>query len=94
MHEEAPQTCHQLRRSILLAAKTQVLDRYRPSFGTVTASMRGTAKMLIEQEFGTLPLEELPFEEVIEIVAAVRDRIYEPAFRKQVREAVMLNDPL
>ena len=56
--------------------------------------MRGTAKMLIEQEFGTLPLEELPFEEVIEIVAAVRDRIYEPAFRKQVREAVMLNDPL
>lgn len=83
----APQTRQQWRRKIVQAAKTQVIDRYRPSSGTVTASMRGSAKILIERELGTLPVEELPFEEVIELAAAIRDRRYEPALRKQAREA-------
>lgn len=43
--------------------------------------------MLIERELGTLSLEEFPFEEVLEIAAAIRDRLYEPVLRKQVREA-------
>ena len=82
-----PQTPQQRRRAIVQAAKAEVIDRYRPSSGTVTVSMRGSAKMLIERELATLPLEELPFEEVLELAAAIRDRIYEPAFRKQTREA-------
>jgi hypothetical protein len=85
--QQAPQTLQQRRREIVQAAKTQVINRYRPSSGTVTASMRGSAKMLIERELGTLPLEELPFEEVLELAAAIRDRLYEPALRKQAREA-------
>jgi hypothetical protein len=43
--------------------------------------------MLIERELGILPLEALPFEEVLEFAAAIRDRLYEPALRKQAREA-------
>ena len=85
--QDTPQTPQQQRRAIVQAAKTQVIDRYRPLSGTVTASMRGSAKLLIERELGTLPLEELPFEEVLEIAAATRDRLYEPTLRKQAREA-------
>jgi hypothetical protein len=85
--QNEPQTPQQRRRAIVQVAKAEVIDRYRPLSGTVTVSMRGSAKMLIERELATLPLEELPFEEVLEIAAAIRDRIYEPAFRKQTREA-------
>ncbi len=85
--QNQPPTPQQRRREICQAAKTQVIDRYRPSSGTVTASMRGSAKMLIERELATLPLEELPFEEVLEIAAAIRDGCYGPAFTRQSREA-------
>ena len=85
--QQVPQTPQQQRREIVQAAKTQVIDRYRPSSGTVTVSMRGSAKMLIEREMGTLPLDELPFEEVLELAAAIRDRLYEPALLTQAREA-------
>jgi hypothetical protein len=43
--------------------------------------------MLIERELATMPLEQFPFEEVLEVAAAIRDRLYESAFRKQAREA-------
>jgi len=36
----------------------------------VTASMRGGAKLAIERELASLPLEEFPFEEVLELAAA------------------------
>jgi hypothetical protein len=84
---DAPQTPQQLRRSILQAAKERVIDRYRPSSGVVTSLMRGTAKAGIEHELATLPLEELPFEEVCEFAAAIRDRCYIPSFTRQAREA-------
>jgi hypothetical protein len=83
--QKAPSTPQQ-RREIIQAAKTQIIDRYRPSSGTVTVSMRGFAKMLIERELASLPLEQVPFEEVLEFAAAMRDRFYEPAFRLQARE--------
>jgi hypothetical protein len=35
--------------------------------------MRGAAKLAIERELASLPLEELPFEGVLEIAAAIRD---------------------
>lgn len=85
--QHAPQTPTQQRRHILQAAKTQVVDAYRTLLGQVTPSMRGVAKLAIERELASLPLEELPFEKVCELAAAIRDRIYELAFRKRAREA-------
>jgi hypothetical protein len=84
---DAPQTPQQLRRSILQAAKAQTIDQYRSWSGTVTASMRGGAKMQLERELASLPLEDLPFEEVCELAAAIRDQRYVPAFNRQIREA-------
>jgi hypothetical protein len=85
--QHAPQTPQQRRREIVQAAKTQVIGRYRTSVGQVTVSMRGSAKLAIERELASMPLEELPFEEVLELAAAIRARIYESCFRKQAREA-------
>ena len=92
MHEfstkqEAPQTPQQLRRSILQAVKAQVVDRYQSSSGTVSSTMRGAAKMAIEQQLASLPLEELPFDEVCELAAAIRDRLYAPTFKREAQEA-------
>lgn len=92
MHEfstkqDAPQTPQQKRRQILQAAKAQVIDRYGTPLGQVTASLRGAAKLELERELATLPLENLPFEEVLEIAAAIRDRCYAPAFNRQAQEA-------
>jgi hypothetical protein len=92
MHElstkqEAPQTPQQLRRSILQAVKAQVVDRHQSSSGIVTATMRGDAKMALEQQLASLPLEELPFGEVCELAAAIRDRLYAPTFKREAQEA-------
>ncbi|MCG3776654.1 MAG: hypothetical protein JW395_3514 [Nitrospira sp.] len=85
--QPAPQTPQQRHRDIVQAAKTQVIDRDRTPVGQVTASMRGSAKLAIERELAPLPLEELPFEEVLEIAAAIRDGCYAPACTRQAREA-------
>ena len=92
MHElttkrNASQTPQQLRRSILQAVKAQVVDRDQSSSGIVTATMRGDAKMAIEQQLASLPLEELPFHEACELGAAIRDRLYAPIFKKETEEA-------
>ena len=92
MHElmtkrNASQTPQQLRRSILQAVKAQVVDRYQSSSGIVTATMRGAAKMSIEQQLASLPLEELPFDEVCELAAAIRDPLYVPTFKREAHEA-------
>jgi hypothetical protein len=55
--------------------------------GQITASLRGAAKLQIERELASLPLEELPFEEVCEMATAIRDRLYAVTFRRQAREA-------
>ena len=91
MHEfstkqETPQTPQQLRRSILQAVKAQVVDRYHSSSGIVTSTMRGDAKMAIEQQLPSLPLEELPFDEVCELAVAIRDRLYAPTFKREAQE--------
>jgi hypothetical protein len=84
---ETSQTPQQLRRSILQAVKAQVVDRYQSSSGSVTSTMRGDAKMAMEQQLASLPLEELPFDEVCELAAAIRDRLYAPTFKKEAKEA-------
>ena len=92
MHEfstkqETRQPPQQLRRSILQAVKAQVVDRYQSSAGSVTSTMRGDAKMAIEQRLASLPFEELPFDEVCELAAAVRDRLYAPTFKREAQES-------
>jgi hypothetical protein len=63
MHEfstkqETLQTPQQLRRSILQAVKAQVVDRYPSLCGSVTWTMRGDAKMAIEQQLASLPVSK------------------------------------
>ena len=84
---DVPQTPQQQRRTILQAAKERVIDRYRAPSGQVTDSLRGSAKLAIERKLASLPLEELPFEEVCELAAAIRDGLYTTAFKRQAREA-------
>lgn len=81
-----PLSPQQRRRKLLQAAKDRVINQYGTPLGTVTPAMRGAAKAAIERELSTFPLEELPFEEIIELAAEIRDRLYVPAFRKQARE--------
>ena len=85
--QEPPPTPHQQRRTILQAVKLQVIDQYVTFVGQVTTSMRGHAKLIIEQTLARLPLEEIGFEEACEIAATIRDRLYASAFNKQEREA-------
>lgn len=84
--QQTPQTPQQLRRSTLQSVKAQVVDRYQSSAGSVTSTMRGDAKMAIEQQLALLPLDELPFDEVCEVAAAIRDRLYNPAFKREKQE--------
>ncbi len=83
---EEPPSTQQRRRTILQAAKACVIDSYRTSVGQVTIAMRGAGKTEIERELFTLPLEELPFEEVLELAVAIRDRVYVPVFRKHAQQ--------
>jgi len=65
----------------------QVIDHYRTPLGHVTASLRGDAKLAIEQKLAPLPLAEIPFEEVCEFAAAIREPLYASAFKRQALEA-------
>lgn len=85
-NQEAPQTPQQKRRAILQAAKAQVIDRYGTPLGQITASLRGAVKLAVERQLATIPLEELPFEEVSELVSTIRDECYAPEFSRQARE--------
>jgi hypothetical protein len=85
--QDPPQTPQQQRRTILQAAKARVIDQFGSSLGQITASLRGATKVQIERELASLPLEELPFEEVCEMAGAIRDRLYAMTFRRQAREA-------
>jgi hypothetical protein len=85
--QDAPPTPQQQRRTILQEIKKRVIDQYVTPVGQVTTSMRGHAKLMIEQQLARLPLEELGFEEACEIAAGIRDRLYDLDFNKQAREA-------
>jgi hypothetical protein len=87
LKQDASPTPQQQRRTILQAVKMRIIDEYVTPLGQVTASMRGHAKLMIEQTLARLPLEEIGFEEACEIAAAIRARLYTSAFNRQVREA-------
>jgi hypothetical protein len=84
---EEPPSPQQRRRKVLQAAKERIIDHFRTPLGPVTAAMRGTAKAAIERELATLPLEEVPFDEVCELVIAIRDRCYASTFTRHAQEA-------
>jgi hypothetical protein len=83
LKQEASSTPLQQRRTILQAVKSRVIDWHVTSLGQVTSSMRGHAKLMIEQTLARLPLEEIGVEEASEIAASVRDRLYASAFTRQ-----------
>ncbi len=85
--DKAPESPAQRRRTLLQEAKIKAIDLHVYSKGTVTTQMRGAAKAAIEHELSGISLEELPVPEVCELAAAIRDRIYEPFFRKEHEEA-------
>ena len=85
-----PPSAQQQRRKVLQSAKGHVIGHYYTASGIVTPAMRGAAKLGIERELATLPLEALPFEEVLELAIAIRDRGYARAFREQAQEAARL----
>ena len=87
LKQDASPTPQPQRRTILQVVKMRVIDRYVTPLGQVTTSMRGHAKLMIEQTLARLPLEEIGFEEACEIAAAIRDRLYASAFHRQEREA-------
>jgi len=82
-----PQSPLQRRRVLLQEIKEQVISLYCTSKGSVTTAMRGAAKTAIERELSTVPLEELSPEELYEMGAAIRDRVYDPLFEKQTQAA-------
>ena len=84
---EEKQSPEQRQRILLQAIKEHVITRYQSSEGNVTTAMRGAAKIAIERELRTIPLEELSPEERYEVGAAIRDRIYDPIFEAQAQEA-------
>jgi hypothetical protein len=83
LKQDASSTPLRQRRTILQAVKKRVIDCHVTSLGQVTSSMRGHAKLMIERTLARLPLEEIGFEEVSEIAAAIRDRLYASAFTRQ-----------
>ncbi|MEP6889281.1 MAG: hypothetical protein ABI955_01125 [Nitrospirota bacterium] len=87
LKRDASSTPLQQRRTILQAVKKRVIDCYMTSLGQVTNSMRGHAKLIIEQTLAKLPLEEIGLEEASETAVAIRDRLYASAFTGQEQAA-------
>jgi hypothetical protein len=77
----------QQRRRLLQTAKSQVVDQYWGVPGTITAEMRAAAKLTIEHELRNEVLEEWAPEEVNEVAAGIRDRIYTSFLHQQEQNA-------
>lgn len=82
----AEETSQQKRRRFLQSSKSRMIDHYWSFTGTVTVEMRATAKLTIDRELRNEPLEELPPQEVDELVGGVRDRVYSSFWSRQKKE--------
>jgi hypothetical protein len=85
--EEVQETPPQKRRRLLQAAKGRAIDNHWSFIVTVTAEMRAAAKLTIDRELRNEPLEELPPQEVDELVGGLRDRVYSAFRRRQEKES-------
>ncbi len=63
------------------------MDQYWGAPGTITAETRAAAKLTIEHELRNEFLEEWTPEEVNEVAASIRDRIYTSFLHKQEENA-------
>lgn len=81
------ETSQQRRRRLLQAAKSKAIDRSWGFTGTVTAEMRAAARLAIERELRSEPLEEFTPQEVNELAEGIRDRGYFSFWRRQKKEA-------
>jgi len=83
---EPRETAQQRIRRVLQAAKIQAIDHHWPLTGTVTAEMRTEARLTIDRELRNEPLDEFTPQEVRELVASVRDRVYASFQRRKEKE--------
>jgi hypothetical protein len=83
----AEETSQQKRRRLLQSSKIRMIDHYWSFTGTVTVEMRAAAKLTIDHELRNEPLEELPPQEVDELVGGIRDRVYTSLSRQQEKDA-------
>jgi hypothetical protein len=82
--QETPQ--QQLRR-LLQAAKSHAVDHHWSSTGTVTTEMRAAARLAIDRELRSEPLDEFTPQEVNELAEGIRERVYTSLRHRQEKEA-------
>jgi hypothetical protein len=85
-HGEGQETAQQRIRRLLQAAKSQAIDYYWSLTMTVTAEMRAEARLKIDRELRNEPLDEFTPQEVRELVAGIRDRVYTSIQHRQEKE--------
>ena len=83
---EIQQTPQQMRRRLLQDAKSKAIDRSWSFTGMLTTEMRAAARLAIDRELRTEPLEEFSPQEVIELADGVRDRVYASFWSRQKKE--------
>jgi hypothetical protein len=89
---DAHETPQQRRRRLLQTAKIYARDHCWSFIGTVTAEMLTAGTWAIERELRNEPLEEWTVQEVNELAAGVRDRVYTSFLRRQEKEARRTRD--
>ena len=89
---DAHETPPQRRRRVLQTAKIYARDHCWSFMSTVTADMRAAAMLAIERELRNEPIEEWALQEVNELAAGVRDRVYTSFLRRQEKEARRTRD--
>src|SRR5262249_13568197 len=83
---DAQETAQQRIRWLLQAAKSRAIDQEWSYMGRVTADMRAEARLAIDRELRSEPLDEFTPDELRELVEGVRNRIYTCIQRRQERE--------
>jgi len=83
----AQETPQQRLRRLLQAAKSHAVNHHWSSTGTVTAEMRAAARLAIDRELRSEPLDEFTPQEVYELAEGIRERVYTSLRHRQEKEA-------
>lgn len=71
------------RRSIIQVAKNKAVRDFWSLKHNIPSEVQAQALRAIEEELASLPADELPLHEVVEIAKGVRDRVYAPTIAAQ-----------
>jgi hypothetical protein len=71
------------RRSIIQVAKNKAVQDFWSLKHNILSEVQAQALRSIEEELASLPVDELPLHEVVEIAKGVRDRVYAPTIAAQ-----------